>query len=156
MSKKILQFIVIFLAILIIICFAFLIYGMYLKIGGNQNISDYKNHDYSLGLVDNEKIIGIGETGLDYHYNYSDRDIQKKSFIEHIKAALELNIPIIVHSRNADEETIKIISKVPKSLGVVHCFASNLDFANKLIDLGYYISFTVAILTGPGRWHYHF
>ena len=52
-----------------------------------------------------KKIIGIGETGLDFHYNYSDKEIQKKSFIQHINAALELNIPIIVHSRDAEKDT---------------------------------------------------
>ena len=61
-----------------------------------------------------KKIIGIGETGLDFHYNYSDKEIQKKSFIEHINAALELKIPIIVHSRNAENDTYEILKSEKK------------------------------------------
>ena len=55
------------------------------------------------------KIVGIGETGLDFYYNHSDKKIQKKSFIEHISAASQLNIPIIVHSRNAENDTYEIL-----------------------------------------------
>ena len=61
-----------------------------------------------------KKIIGIGETGLDFHYNYSDKKIQKKSFIEHISAASQLNIPVIVHSRNAEIDTYEIIKSEKK------------------------------------------
>ena len=62
-----------------------------------------------------KKIIGIGETGLDFHYNYSDKEIQKKSFIQHINAALELNIPIIVHSRDAEKDTYEILKSEKKN-----------------------------------------
>ena len=60
------------------------------------------------------KIIGIGETGLDFYYNHSDKKIQKKIFIEHIKAASELNIPVIVHSRNAENDTYEILKSEKK------------------------------------------
>ena len=60
----------------------------------------------------NKKIIGIGETGLDFYYNHSEKKVQIKSFIEHIHAASELNIPIIVHSRNAENETFEILKSV--------------------------------------------
>ena len=63
---------------------------------------------------ENEKIIGIGETGLDFFYNHSDKDIQKKIFIEHIKASSELKIPLIVHSRNAEKETYDILKSEKK------------------------------------------
>ena len=89
------------------------------------------------------KIIGIGETGLDYYYNNSDKNIQKKSFMTHINAAAELNIPLIVHSRNAETDTYKILkSKKNKSnlKVVVHCFTGSRDFAKKLLDLDFYIS----------------
>jgi len=61
-----------------------------------------------------KKIIGIGETGLDFHYNHSDKKIQKKSFVEHISAASQLNIPVIVHSRNAETDTYEIIKSEKK------------------------------------------
>ena len=64
---------------------------------------------------DNNKIIGIGETGLDFYYNFSEKNIQRKSFIEHINAALELNIPIIVHTREAENDTCEILKSENKN-----------------------------------------
>ena len=92
----------------------------------------------------NSKIIGIGETGLDFYYNHSDKEIQKKSFIEHIKASSELNIPLIVHSRNAEKETYDILKNEKrdnKNLKILmHCFTGSKDFAEKLLNIGCYIS----------------
>ena len=90
-----------------------------------------------------KKIIGIGETGLDFHYSYSDRQIQKKSFIEHINAALELNIPIIVHSRDAENDTYEILKSEKKNSNLkilIHCFTGSKNFVKKLLDLNCYIS----------------
>ena len=90
-----------------------------------------------------KKIIGIGETGLDFYYNHSDKRIQKKSFIEHITAASELNIPVIVHSRDAEIDTYEILKSEKKNLDLkvlIHCFTGSKDFAKKLIDLNCYIS----------------
>ena len=91
----------------------------------------------------NKKIIGIGETGLDFFYNHSDKKIQKNLFIEHIKVASKLDLPIIVHSRNAEKETLDIIKNAKKNCNLkvlIHCFTGSLDFAKKLIDLNCYIS----------------
>ena len=91
----------------------------------------------------NKKIIGIGETGLDFFYNYSNRDIQKKLFIEHIKAAQNLNIPLVVHTRSAEDDTYQILKKekINKDFKVlIHCFTGSKNFAHKLIDIGCYIS----------------
>ena len=90
-----------------------------------------------------KKVIGIGETGLDFYYNHSDKKIQIKSFIEHIHAASELNIPIIVHSRDAEIDTYEIIKSEIKNSNLkvlIHCFAGSKDFAKKLLDLNCYIS----------------
>ena len=89
------------------------------------------------------KIVGIGETGLDFYYNYSDKKIQRKSFIEHIGAALELNIPIIVHSRNAESDTYEILKSEKKNSNLkilIHCFTGSKQFAKKLLDMNCYIS----------------
>ncbi len=89
------------------------------------------------------KIIGIGETGLDFYYNHSEKEIQKKSFIEHISAASQLNIPIIVHTRNAEVDTYEILKSESKNSNLkvlIHCFTGSRDFAKKLIDLNFYIS----------------
>ena len=90
-----------------------------------------------------KKIIGIGETGLDFYYNHSDKKIQKKSFAEHISAASQLNIPVIVHSRNAETDTYEIIKSEKKNSNLkvlIHCFTGSKDFAKKLIDINCYIS----------------
>ena len=90
-----------------------------------------------------KKVIGIGETGLDFFYNYSDKKIQKKSFIEHIEAATQLNIPLIVHSRDAENDTYEILKSEKKNSNLkilMHCFTGSQNFANKLLDLGCYIS----------------
>ena len=89
------------------------------------------------------KIIGIGETGLDFYYSYSSKKIQKKSFIEHISAASQLDIPIIVHSRNAEIDTYEILKSESKNSNLkvlIHCFTGSKDFAKKLVDLNFYIS----------------
>ena len=89
------------------------------------------------------KVIGIGETGLDFFYNHSDKKVQKNSFTQHINAAVELNIPIIVHSRNAESETYDILKSEKKNSNLkilLHCFTGSSDFAKKLIDIGSYIS----------------
>ena len=89
------------------------------------------------------KVIGIGETGLDYYYEHSKRDIQQESFINHIKAASRTNLPVIVHSRNADEDTISIMSSEMKTNsypGLIHCFSSTRELASSSLDIGLYIS----------------
>ena len=91
-----------------------------------------------------KKIIGIGETGLDYYYNHSDKKIQKKSFIDHITCSFkQLNIPVIVHSRNAETDTYDILKSEKKNSNLkilIHCFTGSKDFAKKLIDINCYIS----------------
>jgi len=90
----------------------------------------------------NEKIIGIGETGLDFYYNHSDKTAQIKSLEEHIKAAIELNIPLIIHSRNAENETLNIFENFKNhNLKILmHCYTGSRNFAKKLLDLNAYFS----------------
>ena len=90
----------------------------------------------------NEKIIGIGETGLDFYYNFSDKKDQIKSFEEHIKASIELKIPLIIHSRNAEDQMIKIFNEYKNhDLKILmHCFTGSKKFAESLLDLNAYFS----------------
>ena len=88
-------------------------------------------------------VIGIGETGLDYHYERSDKDTQKKSFREHIKASRESGLPVIIHSRDADEDTVEILKQEMSEgyfKGLIHCFTSSKYLADESIKLGLYIS----------------
>jgi len=93
-------------------------------------------------VKNNQKIIGIGETGLDFFYNHSNKVRQIKSFKEHIEASIELNIPLIVHSRNAENETFETLNKYknnnPKIL--MHCFTGSLEFSQKLLELNTFFS----------------
>ena len=88
-------------------------------------------------LNDNAKIIGIGETGLDFYYNNSDKDDQIVSFKEHIEASLKTNTPLIIHSRDAEDETFNILNnyKDQKLKILMHCFTGSKDFAKKLLTL---------------------
>ena len=90
----------------------------------------------------NNKIIGIGESGLDFYYNHSDKEKQIASFKTHIEASIHLNMPIIVHSRSAENETFRILKSYekfkPKIL--MHCFTGSAEFAHKLLTLGSYFS----------------
>ena len=93
-------------------------------------------------LNENPKIIGIGETGLDFYYNNSDKDKQIKSFYKHIEASIKSNVPLIIHSRNAENETFEILNEYKnKNLKILmHCFTGSLVFANKLQSLNAYFS----------------
>ena len=93
-------------------------------------------------MSEDPKVVAIGEIGLDFHYNHSDSDIQRKVFIQQLELAKSINLPAVVHSRNADNETFEDISSIQNSRGVIHCFASDLKQAERIIKLGYYISFT--------------
>ena len=90
----------------------------------------------------NTKIIGIGETGLDFYYNNSKKNKQIDSFKIHIEAAIEANLPIIVHSRNAEEETFNVLDiyKNQKPKILMHCFTGSKEFVKKLLDINCYVS----------------
>ncbi len=96
------------------------------------------------------KIVAIGECGLDYHYDYAPREQQHKVFREHIKAALETGLPIIIHAREADDDIIKLLAEVEgKGLtGVMHCFSSTQKLADYALGIGFYVSFS-GIVTFP-------
>jgi len=89
------------------------------------------------------RVVGIGESGLDFYYDHSDRDRQRASFRAHIAAARETGLPIIVHTRDAEEDTAAILEEEMGKgafTGVIHCFTASADFARKALDLGLFIS----------------
>ena len=93
-------------------------------------------------IKNNKKIIGIGETGLDLYYNHSDKSDQIKSLEEHIDASIKLNIPLIIHSRKAEKETLEIFNNYRNSKLkiLMHCFTGSKKFAEKLLDFNAFFS----------------
>ena len=93
--------------------------------------------------TDNDRVIGIGETGLDFYYENSEKDIQIQLFQRHINASRETQLPIIIHTRDADDATIDILKKESKKghfPGVIHCFTAGPELAKEALELGFYIS----------------
>jgi TatD DNase family protein len=99
--------------------------------------------DEIVTLTQHPKVVGIGETGLDFYYDHSDRARQAESFRAHCAAGRETGLPVIVHTRNADAETAAILQEESWAgalKGVIHCFSATRDFATTVLDLGFYIS----------------
>ena len=96
-----------------------------------------------VAMAAHPRVVAIGETGLDYYYDHSDREQQKASFRAHIAAARETGLPLIVHTRDAEEDTAAILREEMEKgayTGVIHCFTASADFGRKALDLGLYIS----------------
>ncbi len=95
-------------------------------------------------LARNEKVVAIGETGLDYHYNHSLHEDQRRVFAEHLNIAAELNMPVIIHCRKAFEETLEVLDNHAGQVKkiVFHCFSGSAEQARIVLNKGYYISFT--------------
>ena len=103
---------------------------------------DEPTADYAtlLGLTHHDKVVGIGETGLDFHYEHSPRAEQEVSFRTHIDVARAADLPLIVHTRAADLETVKILEETRPPQGVIHCFSTGRMLAEHAVALGFYIS----------------
>jgi TatD DNase family protein len=92
------------------------------------------------GLAEHPRVIGIGETGLDFYYNHSPREVQKQVFRAHIAASKVSGLPLIVHARDADAEIASILRDESAAAGVLHCFSSGRGLAEAALDLGFYLS----------------
>jgi TatD DNase family protein len=93
-----------------------------------------------VSLAAHPKVVGIGETGLDFHYDLSPRDIQERVFRAHIAASHETGLPLIIHAREADREIARILEEEQPPPGVLHCFSSGPALAETALALGFYIS----------------
>ncbi len=120
--------------------------NIYCSVGVHPNESEQKCRAELQALLEktvHPKVIAIGETGLDYYYTHSTHAVQQESFRIHIAAAQRSGLPVIVHTRDADEDTIAILAdemkKAPFS-GVIHCFTSSQYLADKALEMGFYIS----------------
>jgi TatD DNase family protein len=94
-------------------------------------------------MTEHPKVVAIGETGLDYHYEFSPRENQKEAFANHVLLAREKGLPLVVHSRDAVADCIEIVRKYGKSIvyGVFHCFSGTESEAKEIMELGFYLSF---------------
>ena len=95
-------------------------------------------------IAQHKKVVAVGEMGLDYHYNFSSHEEQKSVFAEHLKIAAELNLPVIVHCREAFDETMEILEQHSGDVKkvVFHCFSGSAEQAKIILDKGFYVSFT--------------
>jgi len=93
-----------------------------------------------VALAAHARVVGIGETGLDFHYDHSPRPRQAELFRAHCAASRETGLPLIVHTREADAETIRILHEERPPSGVIHCFSTGRELAEKALELGFYIS----------------
>lgn len=99
--------------------------------------------DRLVELARHPKVVGFGETGLDYFYEHSPREAQRKSFRAHIEAARRTGLPVVVHTRDADDDTVAILQEESRKgafPGLIHCFSSSRELAEKALEIGFYIS----------------
>ena len=111
----------------------------------NAEDEDHISKEQILEQCNNDKVIGIGETGLDYFYENSKRDIQIKSLYKHIEVSKKTKLPLIIHARDADDDIIEILTteyKKEKFTGVIHCFTASQKLADAALNIGFYISFS--------------
>ncbi|GAB3016430.1 TatD family hydrolase [Bowmanella dokdonensis] len=103
---------------------------------------DVCSYDELLQKASRPEVVAIGETGLDYYYSAETRELQQQSFIDHIRVANELNKPLIIHTRDAREDTIALLKahKASHTRGVLHCFTESLEMARAAIEMDFYIS----------------
>lgn len=118
----------------------------YAAVGIHPEHAD-KFNDEVLGkikkLAENKKVKAIGEIGLDYYYEENPkREVQKNVFSVQMNLAKELKLPVIIHDRDAHEDTLNILKEFPEVTGVIHCFSGSAEFARECLKLGYYIGFT--------------
>ncbi len=108
-----------------------------------KNIEDHWYHELK-DLAQHPKVVGYGEIGLDFHYDHSPRDLQRACFREQIQLARELQLPMVIHTREAQEDTITILQEeqAPQVGGVFHCFSGDSQLAKDALDLGFYVSFS--------------
>ena len=119
---------------------------IYAAVGSHPDVADEVNEETLAAYRElcklNPKVLAIGEIGLDYHYEDIPRDIQKRAFRLQMELAHDLDLPVIVHEREAHEDGMKIVDEFPTVQGVFHCYSGSLEMAKELVKRGWYIGFT--------------
>jgi len=127
--------------------------GVYATVGIHPHSADTADDAAFLrlaALAGHPRVVAIGETGLDYHYDNSPRDFQRASFKRHLQLARESDLPVVVHARDADEDVGRIIRTAGWGRGVLHCFSGGRSLLEEALDLGWHISFS-GMITFP-KW----
>lgn len=118
--------------------------GIFASVGVHPNeIEEIVNHDILVELASHPKVIGIGETGLDYYYKTVTKKNQINSFIQHIITSQQIKLPVIIHTRDAEIDTVDILTAEMKNAtfpALIHCFTSTTEFARQMLNIGLYIS----------------
>lgn len=118
---------------------------IYFTAGLHPDAADeWKQLDVIRQLACREKCVAIGEIGLDYHYENHDRRIQKRAFEEQLKIAEDMSLPVVIHSRDAWEDTMELLHKY-RPRGVMHCFSGSAQIAREIVKMGMYVGFTGAV-----------
>ena len=119
---------------------------IYAAVGSHPDVADEVDDaliaQYRQFCKQHPKVLAIGEIGLDYHYEDIPRDIQKRAFRLQMELAHDLDLPVIVHEREAHEDGMKIVDEFPTVQGVFHCYSGSLEMAKELVKRGWYIGFT--------------
>ena len=118
---------------------------LYASVGSHPDSADEVNEeviDTYRKLCRHEKVKAIGEIGLDYYYEDIPREIQKKAFRMQMELARELDLPVIVHEREAHDDGMRIVKEFPTVKGVFHCYSGSAEMARQLVNMGWYIGFT--------------
>lgn len=109
----------------------------------NADKEDLVSVEKLVELASDPKVIGLGETGLDYFYDQAPRDLQRQQFRTHITVARQLDLPVIIHTREAEEDTLEILREemaIGPFRALIHCFTASQDFADAVLEMGLYIS----------------
>lgn len=119
--------------------------GVYASLGVHPHeAKSFTGESYELieSLAGNDKVVAVGETGLDYYYEHSSREVQNEAFRKQIELAIKVNLPLIVHSRDAHRETLQALTEMRAEEvgGVMHCFSGDVQAAREALKLGFYIS----------------
>ncbi len=108
------------------------------------DIGEPVSHEALLQAASHPKVVALGETGLDYYYSTDNKQAQQESLVQHLQVASELGLPVIIHSRDAADDTINLLATYAsrEHTGVLHCFTGDWEMAQRALDLGFYLSFS--------------